>query len=46
ARNDNATSLLKSHPFKNKYLIGAVVLSWILLLGVVYIPTFQAVFTG
>ncbi len=46
ARNDNATSFLKSHPFKNKYLIGAVVLSWILLIGVVYIPPFQAVFTG
>ncbi len=46
ARNDNATSFLKSHPFKNKYLIGAVVLSWILLLGVIYIPPFQAVFTG
>ncbi|MCE7741925.1 MAG: cation-translocating P-type ATPase [Candidatus Heimdallarchaeota archaeon] len=46
ARNDNATSFLKSHPFKNKYLIGAVVLSWIFLLGVIYIPPFQAVFTG
>ncbi len=46
ARNDNATSFLKSKPFKNKYLIGAVVLSWILLLGVVYIPLFQATFTG
>ncbi|MBY9002100.1 MAG: cation-translocating P-type ATPase, partial [Candidatus Heimdallarchaeota archaeon] len=46
ARNDNATSFLQSRPFKNKYLIGAVVLSWILLLGVVYIPPFQVIFTG
>ncbi|MHA1827989.1 MAG: cation-translocating P-type ATPase [Candidatus Heimdallarchaeaceae archaeon] len=46
ARNDNETSFLKSRPFKNKLLIGSVLLSWVLLLGVVYIPQFQLVFTS
>ena len=46
ARNNNETPLLKSKPFKNKYLIGAVILSWIFLLGAIYIPAFQAIFTG
>jgi len=46
ARNDNQTSLIKSKPFKNKYLIGAILLSWFLLVGAVYLPTTQAIFTG
>ncbi|GAG54117.1 unnamed protein product, partial [marine sediment metagenome] len=46
ARNDNQTSLLKSKPFKNNYLLGAVALSWILLVGCVYIPQTLAIFSG
>ena len=46
ARNDNDTSFLKSKPLKNNFLNGAVILSWILLLGVVFIPPLQSVFTG
>jgi Ca2+-transporting ATPase len=46
ARNDNDTSFLKSKPLKNKFLNGAVILSWILLIGVVFIPPLQSVFTG
>ncbi|MHA1515934.1 MAG: cation-translocating P-type ATPase [Candidatus Heimdallarchaeaceae archaeon] len=46
ARNNNETSLFKSKPFKNKFLIGAVVLSWTLLLLVIYIPSLQMIFSG
>ncbi len=46
ARNDNDTPLLKSKPFKNKYLIGAVLLSWALLLVVIYVPSLQMIFSG
>ena len=46
ARNNNETPLLKSKPFKNKFLIGAVILSWGLLLLVIYIPGLQMIFSG
>ncbi|GAG93130.1 unnamed protein product, partial [marine sediment metagenome] len=46
ARNDNQTSLIRSKPFKNKYLIGAILLSWFLLVGAVFVPSTQAIFTG
>ncbi|MCG3221746.1 MAG: cation-translocating P-type ATPase, partial [Candidatus Heimdallarchaeota archaeon] len=46
ARNNNETSFLSSKPFKNKYLLGAVILSWALLLMVIYIPPLQMIFSG
>ncbi|MCE7739243.1 MAG: cation-translocating P-type ATPase [Candidatus Heimdallarchaeota archaeon] len=46
ARNDNQTSLIRSKPFKNNYLIGAILLSWFLLVGAVFLPATQAIFTG
>ena len=46
ARNDNETPLLKSKPFKNKYLIGAVILSWILLIGAVYVRPIGIIFSS
>ncbi len=46
ARNDNETPLLKSKPFKNRYLLFAVVLSWILLLGAIYIRPMGEVFSS
>ena len=46
ARNDNETSLIKSRPLKNRYLIFAVILSWVLLLGAVYIRPLGVVFSS
>ncbi len=46
ARNDNETPLLRSKPFKNWYLNGAILISWFLLLGCVYLPATQTIFTG
>lgn len=46
ARNDNETSLIKSKPFKNNFLIGAILISWFLLIGCVYLPATQNIFTG
>ncbi|MCG3227686.1 MAG: cation-translocating P-type ATPase [Candidatus Heimdallarchaeota archaeon] len=46
ARNDNETPLIKSRPFKNRYLIFAVLLSWILLLGAVYVRPIGIVFSS
>ena len=46
ARNDNQTSLIRSKPLKNNYLIGAILISWFLLVGAVFLPATQAIFTG
>ncbi|MHA1779034.1 MAG: cation-translocating P-type ATPase [Candidatus Heimdallarchaeaceae archaeon] len=46
ARNDNDTPFLKSRPLKNKILIVSVLISWILLLLVIYIKPLLAIFSG
>ena len=46
ARNDNETSLIRSRPFKNWFLIVSILISWFLLIGCVYLPATQSIFTG
>jgi Ca2+-transporting ATPase len=45
ARNDNDTSLFKSKPLKNKHMIGAILISWVLLIATLYVRPLGMVFS-
>jgi len=45
ARNDNDTSLFKSKPLKNKYMIGAILISWVLLITTLYVKPLGVIFS-
>jgi magnesium-transporting ATPase (P-type) len=46
ARNDNDTSLFKSNPFKNKHMIGAILISWVLLITTLYVKPLGVIFSS